>query len=216
MGLRELSPVEIEGHESSGLGGPDHPMRLVTRRAAGLDDGGWTDDLRADVEQVFDALADEWHTRTSPARTAVVVDVLDRGLLEVGSPRGLAVEVGSGIGTYSAVLAERFGVVLAVDLSLEMLRRSPPAPGHRVQADAARLPVADGAAAAVVLVNAFLFPDEVDRVLRPDGVVVWANLSGDETPIHLPAVEVVAALPGAWDGVASRTGVGTWCVVRRS
>lgn len=218
MTLRELPAVEIEGHAPSGLGSPEHPMRLVTRRAAGLDEGGWTDDLRSTVEQTFDALAAEWHTRTSPARTAVVVDALDRGLAEVPppSPPGLAVEVGSGIGAYSALLAGRFDAVLAVDLSLEMLRRSPAAPGRRVQADAARLPVADSTAGAVVLVNAFLFPSEVDRVLRPDGIVVWVNSSGEETPIHLLAEEVVAALPGSWDGAASRAGAGTWSVLRRS
>ena len=65
-----------------------------------------------------------------------------------------------------------------------------------------------GAAAAVVLVNCFLFPDEVDRVLAPDGVVVWVNSSGAETPIHLPPDDVVAALPGRWEGVQSTAGVG--------
>ena len=59
-----------------------------------------------------------------------------------------------------------------------------------------------GAAAAVVLVNCFLFPDEVDRVLAPDGVVVWVNSSGAETPIHLPPDDVVAALPGSLGGRA--------------
>jgi hypothetical protein len=97
-----------------------------------------------------------------------------------------------------------------------MLRRSPPAPGRRVQADAATLPLADGSASAVVLINALLFPPEVDRVLAPGGAVVWVNSSGEETPIHLPPEEVAAVLPGEWDGVASRAGVGLWCVLRRA
>ena len=66
-----------------------------------------------------------------------------------------------------------------------------------------------------MLVNCFLFPDEVDRVLAPDGVVVWVNSSGAETPIHLPSDDVVAALPGPWEGVQSTAGLGTWCVLRR-
>ena len=33
--LTTLSPLDIPGHESSGLGSPDHPMRIMTRRAAG-------------------------------------------------------------------------------------------------------------------------------------------------------------------------------------
>ena len=146
-------------------------MRMVTRRAAGLDDGGWTGEVRGEVEQVFDVLAAEWHTRVTPERIAVVADALERGLRRgagAGGGTGLAVEIGSGIGTYSAMLDDRFGAVLAVDLSLEMLRRAPERPGHRVQADA-QLPAAapTASAAAVVLVNAFLFPAEVDRVLAP-------------------------------------------------
>ena len=59
-----------------------------------------------------------------------------------------------------------------------MLLRQPADVGHRVLADGARPPAPDAAADAVVLVNCFLFPDEVDRVLAPDGVVVWVNSSG--------------------------------------
>jgi hypothetical protein len=105
--------------------------------------------------------------------------------------------------------------VLAVDLSIEMLRHSPPEPGWRVQADASRLPLADRSAAAVVLVNAFLFPHEVDRVLRADGLVLWVNSSGEQTPIHLPPDEVAAVLPGEWEGVSARAGIGLWCALRR-
>ena len=69
-------------------------------------------------------------------------------------------------------------------------------------ADGARLPLADGAADAVVLVNCFLFPAEVDRVLAPDGVVVWVNSSGGETPIHLPPEDVDRGAPGPVGGRA--------------
>jgi hypothetical protein len=211
--IEELPSIEIEGHAASGPAGPDHPMRIVTRQAAGLDAGGWTDATRQQVTANFDALASEWHTRVSPERTKVVADVLDRGT--VGTPGGICVEVGSGIGTYTPLLDERFDEVLAVDLAFEMLRLAPSSPGHRVRADASRLPLVDGAASGVVLINAFLFPDEVDRVLAPGGVVVWVNSSGEETPIHLTPAEVADALPGEWDGVASRAGVGLWCVLRR-
>lgn len=210
--MRELPPAEIPGHEPSGHGNEDHPMRLITRRAAGLVEGGWDDAARAEVEALFDHLAGEWHTRTSPERIAVVQDTLDRGGVHGGA---LAVEVGSGLGTYSPLLAARFDAVVAVDLSLGMLRLAPSGPARRVQADAAMLPLPAGCADAVVLVNALLFPAEVDRVLAPDGLVVWVNSSGESTPIHLQAAEVAAVLPGDWDGVASRAGSGTWCVLRR-
>ena len=50
-----LPPVAVEGHKSSGRGTPDHPMRVATRRAAGLDERGWDGELRGEVEQFFDA-----------------------------------------------------------------------------------------------------------------------------------------------------------------
>ena len=211
-GLVELDAVEVPGHEASGLGHEDHPMRVMTRRAAGLTGEPWDDAARREVAAFFDALAPEWHTRTSPERDAVFTDALTRGPVPGGA---LALEVGSGIGAYSSLLAERFRDVLALEIAVEMLRLAPAGPAHRVLADAAVLPVADGAADAVVLVNAFLFPAEVDRVLAPAGRVVWVNSSGDKTPIHLQATEVAAALPGRWSGTSGRAGAGTWCVLHR-
>jgi SAM-dependent methyltransferase len=216
MAIQHLPPLLIEGHRSSGAGGPDHPMRIATRRAAGLDGGSWTPELRDQVEEYFDDLAGEWHTRTSPERTAIAADALSRGLDTLGCSAGLAVEVGSGIGTYSGLVAQRFGTVLAIDLSQAMLSRAPAGPAYRVQADGARLPVADASAAGIVLINAFLFPVEVDRVLRPDGVLVWVNSSGEQTPIYLSVDDLVAQLPGEWSGTASRAGEGHWCVLRRN
>jgi len=216
MGIRYLPPVVIEGHQSSSSGGPDHPMRIATRRAAGLDPGGWTAELRKEVAGFFDTLSGEWHTRTSPQRAAIVMDALERGLGPRGSRTGIAVEVGSGIGAYSGLLAQRFATVLAVDLSLAMLRLAPAAVAWRIQGDGAMLPVRDSCADAIVLINAFLFPAEVDRILSPDGALVWVNSSGPQTPIFLPAEDLVAALPGTWTATASQAGEGTWCVLRRA
>jgi hypothetical protein len=212
--LTELPAIEIEGHRSSGLGTDDHPMRIMTRRAAGLHPGGWDDEARAQVASYFDGLAPEWHTRTGPARDAVVADALERG---VGTLTGdVCVELGSGIGAYTPALALRWARVLPTEVSLEMLLRSPRDVGHRLLADGADLPLQGGAADAVVLVNCFLFPHEVARVLAPAGVVVWVNSSGGETPIHLPPEDVAEALPGRWSGVTARAGVGIWCVLRRT
>lgn len=216
MAIRYLPPVPIEGHKSSGQGGPGHPMRAVTRRAAGLDPGGWTSELRSDVGKFFDDLAPEWNSRDSRPRIAVVKDALERGLGAHSERRGLAIEIGSGTGTYSSLLAERFEHVLAVDLSLEMLKLAPAAPAFRVQGDGSQLPVRDSAADAVVLINAFLFPSEVARVLAPTGTILWVNSSGEDTPIYLSAEELVARLPGDWACTSSRAGVGTWSVLRRA
>ena len=106
-------------------------MRIATRRAAGLDAEGWTGELRSQVEDYFDGIAAEWHTRITPQRTAVVTDALARGLDAMDVPVGPAVEVGSGIGTYSGLLAERFAKVVAIDLSLVMLKFAPIEPAHR-------------------------------------------------------------------------------------
>ena len=124
-------------------------------------------------------------------------------------------EVGSGIGTYSGLLAERFATVLAIDLSLAMLRQAPVETAHRIQADGAMLPVRGSSASAVVLINAFLFPAEADRILVADGALVWVNSSGAQTPIFLAAEDLLAALPGQWTGTASQAGEGTWCVLRK-
>jgi len=191
-------------------------MRITTRRAAGLDDRGWTGELRSQVEDYFDGIAGEWHTRITPQRTAVVTDALSRGLDTLEVPDGPAVEVGSGIGTYSSLLVERFATVVAIDLSLAMLKLAPIGPALRVQADGARLPLRNASAAAVVLINAFLFPAEVDRVLSPSGALVWVNSSGEQTPIYLSVDDLVARLPGEWTGTSSRAGEGHWCVLRRA
>lgn len=190
-------------------------MRTMTRRIAGLAPGGWDARSETLVVETFDQLAPEWHTRTSPERTAVVEDALNRGLDPLLRRNRLAVEIGSGIGTYSPLLAPRFDSVLSVELSWEMLRRAGD-DSLRVLADGGRLPVSAGSVDAVVLINAFLFPGEVDRVLADDGVLLWVNSSGEETPIHLSTDEVESALPFAVSGHESRAGAGTWAALQRT
>jgi SAM-dependent methyltransferase len=210
--ITELEPLEIPGHEPSGLNGASHPMRSVTRQVAGLAPGAWTAEQRNEVATYFDGLADEWVMRTTPLRAKVVSDALERS----GELGGLALELGAGNGAYTAMLAERFDTVVATELSREMLLRQPTEPGRRVLSDASALPIRDGVASAVVLINMFLFPDEVDRVLAPDGLVLWVNSSGEHTPIHLLPEEVSQQLPGRWTGVWARAGVGIWCALRRA
>jgi SAM-dependent methyltransferase len=193
------------------VAGADHPMRAVTRQIA-FEPGGWTPERKAKVAALFDSLAPGWDTRFQADETQPPLrDALARG----GPLAGPCVEVGAGTGRATVALVERFGPVLAVDVSAEMLARFGEPRAQPVLADGGSLPVGDGAVGTVVLVNAFLFPAELDRVLRPDGAVVWVNTLGDATPIHLPVADVVDALPGRWRAVTADAGWGTWAVVRR-
>ena len=87
--------------------------------------------------------------------------------------------------------------------------------GHQLQADAAALPLRTGSASVAVLINMFLFPAEISRVLADDGVLLWVSTNGDRTPIYLPPADVLRALPGTWDGVCAPAGWGTWLTARR-
>ncbi len=193
-----------------GVHNVDHPMRLVTREAAEHND--WNPEKASKVSAVFDDLAPDWHNNhNDPERTASLVDALERG----GVCGGRLVELGCGTGVGTALLAARRDVSAAVDLSAGMLAEADSSCAPLVRADASMLPLPDRCVDALVLLNMLLFPAETDRVLAPQGTLVWVNTGGEATPIHLSAQEVVDALPGNWTAVASRAGTGTWCVVRR-
>ena len=191
--------------------GSTHPMRNVTREVAF--GGRWTAARAEEVAALFDEMAPGWtDSHTVPTRLAAIVDALDRGSLVPGP----IVELGSGTGVATALLAERGFEVVALDLSLQMLLHAPPDAGVRIRGDSSALPLPDDAADALLLVNMLLFPSEVDRVLSSAGVLVWVNTLAEETPIHLPPDDVVAALPGNWSARAGRAGTGLWCVARRA
>jgi SAM-dependent methyltransferase len=211
--IRPLEPVLAPDTDEPPAGlAAGHPMREVTRAVA-FDPDAWTDERRLQVAALFDSLAPEWNSRGGPGREAPLRDALDRGLAAAPpASRRTCLDIGAGTGLYSDVLTARFDVVWSVDLAGDMLRLAPPSAAVRVQADASRLPVPDGSVDVLVLANCFLFPREVPRVLGSRGVVVWVSSRGADTPIHLTAEEVDQVLPGAWDGVASRAGWGTWSV----
>lgn len=209
MTLRELEPVHpVETGDGAGA---DHPMRKVTRQVAF--DGSWDSARAAKVADLFSSMASEWtESHDVAGRYLGLTDALQRGEVQPGR----AVELGSGTGLGTRMLADHFDAVTALDLSREMLRNAPAEYGSRVQGDSACLPVRTGSVDALVLVNMLLFPAEVDRVLSASGQLVWFNTVGEQTPIHLSAADVLDALPGQWNGVASRAGRGTWLVARRA
>jgi SAM-dependent methyltransferase len=209
--LTQLPAIVTVASERPEVGGPDHPMRRVTADTAFAPES-WTPERAAKVGELFDSLAPTWKERDGPERHASVLDALDRG---GPFPRGTCIEVGSGAGIATPVLIDRLSDVVALDLSFEMLALAG-SDAPRVQADASVLPIRSHAVAVVALINMFLFPAEVDRVLAPDGVLLWVSTLGDATPIYLPPADVVRALPGDWDGVTAEAGWGTWLIARRA
>jgi ubiquinone/menaquinone biosynthesis C-methylase UbiE len=133
-----------------------------------------------------------------------------------GAPTsGTWLDVGCGTAVTTRRLADRVERIVGLDISREMLRQAPDGTVV-VQADSAALPLPPRCAAVIVLMNAFLFPTETDRVLAPGGTLLWISARGDDTPIYLPPSDVLAALPGRWSGVWAQAGNGTWAAFRRA
>lgn len=189
----------------------DHPMRKLTRQVAF--DGAWDAERAAKVASLFDGMAPEWAARSSsPARQASIVDALARGQVDGGE---FWLECGSGPGGNTHLLCEQDRNVFALDLAKEMLLHAPAHIAPRVQGDSSMLPFPDNTFDTIVLVNMLLFPLELDRVLGPKGRILWVNTLGDQTPIHLPAEDVMAAMPGQWVGVTANAGSGFWLSMKR-
>ena len=187
-------------------------MRQVTRQVA-FDPTGWTPERKSKVAALFDELASGWNDRfTADQGWNPIDDAFARG----GAMTGPFLEVGAGTGLATTRLATYVDHIVAVDVAHGMLSRLTEPAGSPVLADAAHLPVADQSVGTIVAVNAFLFPQEYDRVLRPGGAILWINSLAEDTPIHLPVDDVVAALPGSWNATTSEAGWGLWAVVRRA
>lgn len=212
--MTDLHLTDLADHPGASrpepFAGPDHPMRRLTRAMAFGE--AWTAHDAARVADVFDGLAADWSANHVDAtKAAPIEDALERGRVPLN---GDWLEVGSGTGAGARVLTQQIDSLVCTDLSTEMLRHAPDI-APRVRSDASALPFPDGCFDAVLLVNMLLFPTEIDRVLRPTGVVVWVNTLGDQTPIHLPPSDVLEALPGSWTGTTARAGTGFWLTARR-
>ncbi len=193
--------------------GPDHPIRIITREIAM--EGRWDAGIRMRMADTFDRLAPDWsEDHVNPSKAAPISDAVKRGGLRLGDARWL--ELGSGTGAGGKVLAEQVNEYVAFDLSAEMIRNDQAAHARQVRGDASVLPFVESSFDAVMCINMFLFPEQVDRVLRPGGSLLWVNTMGDQTPIHLPVHDVMSALPGQWDVVTAHAGTGFWAVLRRA
>lgn len=195
--------------------GDDHPMRKVTRQVAF--GAGWSSERARKVADLFDGMAGGWDsTHSDPIRLAPVADAVARGGMNLDG-RWLELGAGTGAGTrlLAPAVAADGGFLAAADLALQMLKSSPHRVAPLVQADASRLPFPDNRLDGIALVNMLLFPDEVNRILRASGQLMWVNTLGDRTPIHLAPEDVLLALPGEWAATWARSGTGFWMVASR-
>jgi SAM-dependent methyltransferase len=117
------------------------------------------------------------------------------GLDALPDPPRRALDVGTGTGGGAIEIATRFPAaeVVGVDFSAPMVARAAskvtPSLAGRVsfrQADASSLPFGDGEFDLVAHNNMIPFFDEITRVLRPGGHVLFAFSGGAETPIYVP------------------------------
>jgi SAM-dependent methyltransferase len=211
MSLLELPRVVPDRPGRPDLGEVTRAMQELAGAIA-RETGAWDPERKAQIASFFDSVAGGWRDRDRPERHEAIADALTRG---GPFPKGWCVEVGSGTGNATADLQRTFDEVVSLDLSREMLRLAD-AGGRRVQADASTLPLRTRSASVVALVNMFLFPAEIARVLADDGVVVWVSTNGDATPIYLAPGDVMRALPGTWQGITADAGWGTWLTARRA
>ncbi len=210
MSIEELPNVEPVV-ETPDRGGPAHRMRTVTNEVAS--GSGWDSDRAREVGSFFDSLAPEWTAkRQDQQRSLPVVDALSRGGVELETSW---LELGCGTGSATTILKSQVNNLVAVDLSAGMLAQTPPELGPFVQADASSLPFQDKQFGGVMLMNMFLFPAEIDRILNDVGWLVWVNSRAEQTPIHLSPSALVEALPGEWFGYSSRAGTGQWVTLTR-
>lgn len=214
-----FDPVRVErlpivvpppsGEEPDDIGA-GHPLREITERVA-ADQQAWTPDLAALVASFFDEVAPSWSRRDGHTE---VLEALQDAMQRGGAMAMPVVELGAGTGAGTRLLADRFDHVVAGDLSSGMLERLPAELAARVRLDSSALPFPDGSIGTLVCVNMLLFPDEVDRVLRTDGALVWVNSIGERTPIHLSVDTLATVLGDGYELTASRAGWGTWVVAR--
>ncbi|MDJ0382410.1 class I SAM-dependent methyltransferase [Streptomyces sp. G-G2] len=173
----------------------------------------WTVEAARFLSTQFDQMAADWDTTQATGRDDPLRDALSRsGPL----PHGLCLELGSGTGQFTELLASAYPAVVSMDISQEMLRQAAGRSPWRVRADASTLPTADGSVAAIVAIDMLLFPAETSRVLASDGVLLWINQLGEDGPLYLPAEDVASALPGHWTAIEAEAGWGTWAALRRA
>jgi SAM-dependent methyltransferase len=155
--------------------------------------------FRGPTRKQFGSLAASWEGRIGPEGLLPLGAALDR----LAEPPTKVLDIGTGTGKAARVVAKRFSgaEVVGVDLAPEMVNEAtrilPSELASRVTfqvADGSQLPFDDGAFDLVVLQNMIPFFDELGRVVRPGGRVIFAFSRGPETPIWVPPEKLRARL----------------------
>jgi ubiquinone/menaquinone biosynthesis C-methylase UbiE len=178
--------------------------------------------LRGLMRLQFERLAPVWDNMRNPDSFAP----LEAALGSIETIPGRALDVGTGTGAAAFILAQRFpeAEVVGVDLTGGMIAeaqgKTPPELADRVrfqEADAERLPFADGSFDLVTLSNMIPFFDELARVLAPGGPAVFAFSAGPDTPIYVPPERLRKELSrrGFTDFAEFAAGRGTALVARK-
>jgi demethylmenaquinone methyltransferase/2-methoxy-6-polyprenyl-1,4-benzoquinol methylase len=193
----------------------DHPMRRVTE-AVTNDPGSWGT-MKDEVRRTFDDLAGAWEDRLGPTQ----LTALAAGLRYVPEPLA-AIDLACGTGLAADLVAGTFpdAFVVGADLSEPMVRAGVAKPRpHEVRfvvGDASGLPFPDQRFELVTMLNAFVFADELARILCPGGSAVIAYSAGESTPIYIPYADLERLLTSAGlvDLRHGRAGPGTWTFAR--
>lgn len=170
----------------------------------------------------FDAIATSWDTFRGPESFAP----FERALDAVAPPPADVLDLGTGTGEGAFAIARRFpdaritGVDLAEAMLAEAQRKTPPELRERVRfetGDASGLRFADASFDLVTHANMIPFFDEIARVLRPGGHVLFAFSGGASTPIYVPSERLRAELErrGFTDFAEFAAGNGTSLLARK-
>jgi ubiquinone/menaquinone biosynthesis C-methylase UbiE len=169
------------------------------------------------TERTFDRIAPQWDSMRGPDSLAPFEAALDG----IDAPVTDVLDLGTGTGSGAAIVVRRFpdARVVGVDLSEEMLERARVnVPGAEFRrADASSLPFSDESFDLVAHANMIPFFDEVARVLRPGGTVLFAFSIGDQTPIYVTPERLRAELAqrGFTDFADFAAGRGTALTARK-